>query len=223
MAFLKDQTLPIDEKKFLLNKKRFQWESERVKLLNSTPTLNSCLFFNTLTKDLSGARVSPYRLIKKFTSRCKNAVQGLNREEKTDLHLQTATFLHDIGHSLSSPAHHKKSYSIISTSRYLPFNVAEREIIGSIARNHRKKPDFSDKFLTNKDIYKIKILSGILRCADGMEIESYEYVDNFIIKLLKKKIVFTGPVTSSNLLDRFIRKSKYLCKLTGLDTKYITN
>ena len=114
-----------------------------------------------------------------------------------------AALLHDIGHYPNEKEHHINSYNLIKASSCLPFNISERERVAIVARNHRKKPHFNTDLLNLKEIEKLRLLSGILRCADGMELESYEYVDHFTVTLSSNTLIFRGSPLSIVLRERF--------------------
>lgn len=87
--------------------------------------------------------------------------------------LEAATILHDIGHSISQAQHHRHSYYLIKNSELLGFNNDEIEMIANVARYHRKSHpkvkhvEFNKLSASNKR--KVKMLSGILRIADGLD------------------------------------------------------
>lgn len=87
--------------------------------------------------------------------------------------LEAATILHDIGHSISQAQHHRHSYYLVKNSELLGFNNDEIEMIANVARYHRKSHpkvkhvDFNKLSASNKR--KVKMLSGILRIADGLD------------------------------------------------------
>jgi exopolyphosphatase/guanosine-5'-triphosphate,3'-diphosphate pyrophosphatase len=87
--------------------------------------------------------------------------------------LEAATILHDIGHSISQAQHHRHSYYLIKNSELLGFNNDEIEMIANVARYHRKSHpkvkhiEFNKLLASNKR--KVKMLSGILRVADGLD------------------------------------------------------
>lgn len=96
---------------------------------------------------------------------------GLNSKDRE--YLQSASLLHDIGHSISHAQHHRHSYYLVRNSELLGFNDEEIEIIANIARYHRKShpKDKHESFnkLSTKNKDKVKKLAGILRIADGLD------------------------------------------------------
>lgn len=111
--------------------------------------------------------------------------QGLNEKDR-DI-LEAAAILHDIGHSISHAQHHRHSYYLIKNSELLGFNNDEIEMIANIARYHRKShpktkhPDFNKLSAGSKRV--IKMLSGILRIADGLDRGHSSIVKDINLKL----------------------------------------
>jgi exopolyphosphatase/guanosine-5'-triphosphate,3'-diphosphate pyrophosphatase len=81
--------------------------------------------------------------------------------------------LHDIGYWISHDQHHKHSYYIITHSDLPGFTNDEADIIGTIARYHRKshpKSKHSEYSSFNQRTkYIINVLAGILRIAEGVD------------------------------------------------------
>jgi CHAD domain-containing protein len=130
--------------------------------------------------------------------------------------LEAAALLHDIGYSIIGGEHNVNSFELISSSQYLPFSLRERIIISLIARNHRGEIMLSDKLkvtLPPKEVKKIIKLSSILKAADGMEIESLEYVKDFKLTVDDLDLVFDIGAVSEELDRRFLKKVKLLRKV----------
>lgn len=88
-------------------------------------------------------------------------------------HLEAAAMLHDIGYYISHADHHKHSGYLIRNSESFGFTNDEIAIIANVARYHRKShpksrhPEFAQ--LDRTDQQTVRILSGILRIADGFD------------------------------------------------------
>jgi exopolyphosphatase/guanosine-5'-triphosphate,3'-diphosphate pyrophosphatase len=87
--------------------------------------------------------------------------------------LEFAALLHNIGEFISIAAHHKHSQYIIMNGELRGFSPAEIEIMGNVARYHRKLPP-SEKhplYCQLKPSHRraVDVLSGILRIANGLE------------------------------------------------------
>ncbi len=87
--------------------------------------------------------------------------------------LEYASLLHNIGTFISISSHHKHSQYIILNGELRGFSPSEIEIIGHVARYHRKSPP-SEKhtaysLLNPAHKRAVDVLSGILRLANGLE------------------------------------------------------
>ncbi|MDD4352510.1 MAG: Ppx/GppA phosphatase family protein [Candidatus Gracilibacteria bacterium] len=104
--------------------------------------------------------------------------------------LEASIYLHDIGHSISHSQHHRHSYYLIKNSELLGFNNEEIEIIANIARYHRKSHpktkhiEFNKLSPANKS--KVKMLSGILRIADGLDRGHSSAIDSIKVTVQDK-------------------------------------
>jgi exopolyphosphatase/guanosine-5'-triphosphate,3'-diphosphate pyrophosphatase len=88
--------------------------------------------------------------------------------------LWAAAILHNCGHYISHSAHHKHSYYLIRNGELLGYNETEIEIIGNLARYHRKsvpkKKHENYRNLLHKEQRKMVIqLSAILRLAVALD------------------------------------------------------
>jgi exopolyphosphatase/guanosine-5'-triphosphate,3'-diphosphate pyrophosphatase len=106
--------------------------------------------------------------------------------------LEAAAILHDIGWVDGWRGHHKSSLRIILQTPMLPFTNRERLAIGSIARYHRKSlpDDRHDHYnaLSFHDRQVVKILSAMLRVADGLDTTHQSLVKNVSVKVTTRKI-----------------------------------
>ncbi len=120
-------------------------------------------------------------------------------EFKDDLHLsgndrellEYAALTHDIGYHISHKQHHKHALYMIRNSRLRGFKEWEIEVIANVARYHRKSiPKSSHEFyqmLSPEHQKKVRILSGFLRVADGLDRSHYQNVRDIRVKKGKKK------------------------------------
>ena len=107
--------------------------------------------------------------------------------------LEAAAILHDIGYYISHAAHHKHALYLILNSEMLGFNDEEIALIANVARYHRKShpktrhPEFAQ--LNKGDQERVRILSGILRIADGLDRTHRGIVENISLVLGERKIL----------------------------------
>lgn len=87
--------------------------------------------------------------------------------------LQEAAWLHDIGWCEGRQRHHKTSLRLIFSSDELNWKDRHRQIVGSVARYHRKALPTTGHAhfaaLAKKDRAIVQKLSAILRIADGLD------------------------------------------------------
>ncbi len=118
-------------------------------------------------------------------------LHGLGAEER--FWLQCAGILHDIGWIEGQKGHHKTSLRIILAEPKLPFDERERNIVGSIARYHRKRlPNKGHRqfaALRRDERQKVKVLSAILRVADGLDFTQQSLVKDITSEVSPKQVI----------------------------------
>ncbi len=113
--------------------------------------------------------------------------------------LQYAGILHDIGWIEGQKGHHKASLRIILAEPHLPFDERERNIVGSIARYHRRKlpnkghPSFAA--LQRGERQKVKALSAILRVADGLDFTQQSLVKDITCEVSPEQVTINCAVS----------------------------
>ncbi|MEO0808926.1 MAG: Ppx/GppA phosphatase family protein, partial [Cyanobacteria bacterium J06643_4] len=107
-----------------------------------------------------------------FATSLFNQLQGIlhNLGPVDREYLWAAAMLHNSGHYVSHSAHHKHSYYLIRNGGLLGFTEAEVEIIGNIARYHRKslpkrRHDNYNSLPSKNERRLVDQLSAILRIA----------------------------------------------------------
>ena len=87
--------------------------------------------------------------------------------------LECGALLHDIGWVEGRKAHHKTSLRLIMEGLNDAFSARERRIVASIARYHRgahpKGRHHHLAALAPVDQYRVTVLAGLLRVADGLD------------------------------------------------------
>lgn len=137
--------------------------------------------------------------------------------------LQCAGILHDIGWSEGRKGHHKTSLRIILAEPNLPFDDRERNIIGSVARYHRKKlpnkghPHFAA--LQRGERQKVKALSAILRVADGLDFTQQSLVKDITCEVSPEKVTVNCAVSgeAETEKERAIKKGDLFEKVFNRD------
>ena len=107
--------------------------------------------------------------------------------------LEFAALLHDIGHHIGHKDHQRHAYYLITNGELLGFRPEELEIIGQIARYHRKAtPKDSDPgyaALPKSARRAVRALSALLRVADGLDRSHYSVVREVRVTRRGKRMV----------------------------------
>lgn len=94
--------------------------------------------------------------------------------------LEYAALLHDVGHHIDHANHHRHSYYLITNGELFGFAREELEILGLVARYHRKAvPKASDaefRRLSQRAKHTVRALSAVLRIADALDRTHYGVV-----------------------------------------------
>ncbi len=198
-------------------------------LLISPYALREGIVFDTLQKIKNRSefghltdlrRETIYALMKKYNVNIKHAENVKNMALKIyDLlkfkhnlngeyreMLESAALLHDVGYNISMDKHHKHSYYIITNADMPGFTNDEAEIIGNIARYHRKSLPKAkhDNF---SGLLKVRqravwILGGILRICEGLDRRHYELIKDIQIKeISEREILMSLYYQDSTLPD----------------------
>jgi len=122
-------------------------------------------------------------------------------DELADLHtfgdkerfmLQCASLLHDIGWIKGQKGHHKTALRIIGRSPVLKLTHHERNIVGLVARYHRRAlPSEEHELfgtLNETDKHTVSVLASILRVADGLDKTHRSLVEAFMCRITSRKV-----------------------------------
>jgi putative phosphoesterase len=117
-------------------------------------------------------------------------LHGLGAMERFWLHC--AGLLHDLGWIEGRKGHHKTALRMILTTPDLPFERREREIIGCVARYHRRglPTPRHETFaaLSAPDQRVVRRLAAILRVADGLDRTHQGIVKDVTCAIGKKQV-----------------------------------
>jgi exopolyphosphatase/guanosine-5'-triphosphate,3'-diphosphate pyrophosphatase len=87
--------------------------------------------------------------------------------------LEASAYLHDVGHFVSSVAHHKHSYYVVSNSDMPGFTARERLLIAGLCRYHRKSMPApvhnAFQALTPEEKRMLTLSIPLLRLADNLD------------------------------------------------------
>ncbi len=96
---------------------------------------------------------------------------GLGERERSLL--EYAALLHDIGHHISYPGHHKHTYYLIKNAGLRGFDPLEIEVLANVARYHRRghprRRHAEFGALPKPARQTVRVLAGLLRVADALD------------------------------------------------------
>lgn len=109
--------------------------------------------------------------------------------------LEAASILHDIGNYISYSKHHKHSQYLIMNSDLMGYNHDEINMIGNIARYHRKSPPREShryyKMMSDPEKRRVDAMSGILRVADAFDRSHKSLVKDLKVRVNKNEAEIT--------------------------------
>lgn len=138
-------------------------------------------------------------------------VHLLSGEER--IRLNIAALLHDIGWIDGQKGHHKTALRTIMKTQLLPFDHAERLVIGSIVRYHRGALPKSKKHshfaaLSPPQRQIVSVLAGILRIADGLDRTHQSLVQDLTCEVTPDQILIRCFVTRHAEIERMFALKK---------------
>jgi len=117
-------------------------------------------------------------------------LHGLGDDERRLL--EYAAILHDVGQHIGYERHEHHAAYIIRNGELRGFSAEEREIIALLARYHRKarpkRRDADFAALTTRWRRAVRVLSGILRLADGLDRSHHQFVSSVRVEELDGKL-----------------------------------
>lgn len=94
-------------------------------------------------------------------------------DQRARIFLEAAALLHDVGVAVNNDGHHKHSQYLIQSSELIGLTDEEKQLVGLLARYHRKAPPSRDheEFgrLRRKERTLVERLGAILRLADALD------------------------------------------------------
>ncbi|HYA78346.1 MAG TPA: CHAD domain-containing protein [Verrucomicrobiae bacterium] len=121
--------------------------------------------------------------------------------------LECAAILHDIGLSRGAKGHHQKSLNLILNETQLPFTSIERQVIGNIARYHRKScpqyKHYNFKSLNRELRLKVTTLAAILRLADDLDFSHQSIIQKLEVQVDFEKVTVQGSVLLNPILEAY--------------------
>ena len=125
--------------------------------------------------------------------------------------LEFAAILHDIGYLINERSHHKHTYYLITNSELGGLSSEELMVIANIARYHRRAHPHSKHetfdVLTAKLQRSVRVLSALLRIADGLDRTHFSVVKTVDVKV-GATIKITAHVTGDAELEAWAAKGR---------------
>jgi exopolyphosphatase/guanosine-5'-triphosphate,3'-diphosphate pyrophosphatase len=112
-------------------------------------------------------------------------LHGLGPEERG--WIEYAAMLHDIGYLINPRQHHKHAYYLITHSDMEGFTAAELDVMANVARYHRRAmPSLNHEGFERLPAATrrvVKVLSALLRIADGLDRTHFSVVQTVDVKI----------------------------------------
>ena len=120
--------------------------------------------------------------------------------------LRVAAILHEIGGFVSSRAHHKHSYYLISHSPIYGLRQRESEIVANTARYHRRSAPKTSHLdymnLSRGDRIIVNKMASLLRVADALDRGHASQIRDFHLDIRSSEAVISVPNTTDLSLER---------------------
>lgn len=125
--------------------------------------------------------------------------------------LEAASLLHDVGVAVNNDGHHKHSQYLIQSSDLVGLTDEERQIVGMLARYHRKSPpqrEHEDYMrLRRKDRTLVERLTAILRLADALDRQHATVVRGVGVEIREDRVDLR-PILASDEQTRLTLEGK---------------
>jgi exopolyphosphatase / guanosine-5'-triphosphate,3'-diphosphate pyrophosphatase len=140
--------------------------------------------------------------------------------------LEAAAILHDIGYYINYAKHHKHSHHLIVHSELAGFTSRELNVVGNIARYHRRSepskdhPAFASLELDDRRV--VRRLAAILRIADGLDRTHAQAVQSITLERNRAKMRFILLGSAEPTVDIWgaERKSRLFRRVFGLKPSF---
>jgi exopolyphosphatase/guanosine-5'-triphosphate,3'-diphosphate pyrophosphatase len=121
--------------------------------------------------------------------------------------IEAAAYLHDVGHYVSSVAHHKHSWYVVANSDMPGFTERERLLIAALCRYHRKALPSTDhnafQSLTPDEKRLLTMSIPILRLADNLDRSHEQRVEGVECKFRNGEVVLQVRSTGDIDLEQW--------------------
>lgn len=140
-------------------------------------------------------------------------LQALHRLTRHDrLLLKVAAILHEVGTYVSSKRHHKHSQYIILNSEIFGLSRRDIEIVGLLARYHRRgEPNEDERSYAELDLnnrLRVQKLAAILRVADALDRAHCHRIPGFTVRYANRRLELLVPGVHDLTLENLALRSK---------------
>jgi exopolyphosphatase/guanosine-5'-triphosphate,3'-diphosphate pyrophosphatase len=146
-------------------------------------------------------------------------------EERERALLEYAALLHDIGHHISYPGHHKHTYYLIKNGGLRGFDPVEIELLANVARYHRRghprKAHAEFGALPKPARGVVRVLAGILRVADALDRSHRQAIRTLTVAERGGTLRIRGEATGDCELELWgvLRRTPLLEEALGLPVR----
>ena len=131
-----------------------------------------CNFEESHSKHVAELALSLYDQLVAIETASSDEPPAWASDESRDI-LHAASLLRDVGYFINYTGHHRHSYHLIVHSELPGFSPRELELVGNVARYHRKarpkKKHAQYRSLDDNDRLTVRRLAAVLRIADGLD------------------------------------------------------
>ncbi len=121
--------------------------------------------------------------------------------------LEAASYLHDVGHFVSSIGHHKHSFYVVANSDMPGFTDRERLLIAALCRYHRKSlPSAvhgSFQALSAEEKHTLLMMIPILRLADNLDRSHEQRIQSVACRLRDGQVALQVRATGDIDLEQW--------------------
>lgn len=145
-----------------------------------------------------------------------------NLKPEYRLLLEAATYLHDIGHFISTIDHDKHGYYILTANPIIGLTDAQQAIVANLVRFHRRQqPNLEEpafRILSQKDRLVVFKLLSIMRIADGLDTNRSGRVKN--VRLISERSAWELYISGEGdlLIEKWTadKRKSLFCELFGV-------
>jgi exopolyphosphatase/guanosine-5'-triphosphate,3'-diphosphate pyrophosphatase len=150
-------------------------------------------------------------------------LHGLGDEARSLL--EYAALLHDIGHHISYPGHHKHTYYLIKNGGLRGFHPVEIEVLANVARYHRRghprRKHAGFGALSGQARRTVRTLAALLRVADALDRSHRQAIRTLTVAERGGALRIRGEATGDCELELWgvLRRTPLLEEALGLPVR----